>query len=96
MAIADPPQLVAELFRAALGGAGHLVHGAIEVRHTTRLEAATLQPESTPRPPRVVLAEHDSPPLSEAIKVVNKESENLHAEMLLRTLGRVGEITGQP
>jgi D-alanyl-D-alanine carboxypeptidase/D-alanyl-D-alanine-endopeptidase (penicillin-binding protein 4) len=39
--------------------------------------------------PRVVLAEHDSPPLSQAIKAVNKESENLHAEMLLRTLGRV-------
>ena len=36
-----------------------------------------------------MLAEHTSPPLSEAIKVVNKESENLHAEMLLRTLGRV-------
>jgi D-alanyl-D-alanine carboxypeptidase/D-alanyl-D-alanine-endopeptidase (penicillin-binding protein 4) len=36
----------------------------------------------------VVLAEHSSPALSEAIKVVNKESENLHAEMLLRTLGR--------
>jgi D-alanyl-D-alanine carboxypeptidase/D-alanyl-D-alanine-endopeptidase (penicillin-binding protein 4) len=36
-----------------------------------------------------VLAEHTSPPLSEAIKVVNKESENLHAEMLLRTLGHV-------
>ena len=27
--------------------------------------------------------------MPEAIKVINKESENLHAEMLLRTLGRV-------
>ena len=49
-------------------------------------------PESFPQPAsRVVLAEHDSPPLREAIKVINKESQNLHAEMLLRTLGRVVE-----
>ena len=34
-----------------------------------------------------VLAVHDSPPLSEIVKVVNKESQNLHAEMLLRLLG---------
>ena len=42
----------------------------------------------------MVLAEHDSPPLREAIKVINKESQNLHAEMLLRTLGRVVDNYG--
>lgn len=89
VAILNPPQLVAELFRHALEAQGIVVKGGVEVRHATRLEAAS-QPETFPQSTsRVVLAEHDSPPLREAIKVINKESQNLHAEMLLRTLGRV-------
>jgi D-alanyl-D-alanine carboxypeptidase/D-alanyl-D-alanine-endopeptidase (penicillin-binding protein 4) len=94
VAIANPPQLVAEQFRAALQARGIVVQGAIEVRHFTRLEATSLPNPVSPSSPRVVLAEHTSPPLSEAIKVVNKESENLHAEMLLRTLGRVQNNQG--
>jgi D-alanyl-D-alanine carboxypeptidase/D-alanyl-D-alanine-endopeptidase (penicillin-binding protein 4) len=89
VAILNPPRLVAELFRHALEAQGIVVKGEVEVRHSTRLEAAS-QPATFPQTPsRVVLAEHDSPPLREAIKVINKESQNLHAEMLLRTLGRV-------
>jgi D-alanyl-D-alanine carboxypeptidase/D-alanyl-D-alanine-endopeptidase (penicillin-binding protein 4) len=34
-----------------------------------------------------VLALHDGPPLAEVLKGVNKPSQNLHAEMLLRLLG---------
>ncbi len=94
VAILNPPQLVAELFRRILEAQGIVVKGEIEVRHTTRLEAAS-HPESFPQPAsRVVLAQHDSPPLREALKVINKESQNLHAEMLLRTLGRVVENYG--
>ncbi|MGD1100872.1 MAG: D-alanyl-D-alanine carboxypeptidase/D-alanyl-D-alanine-endopeptidase [Terriglobia bacterium] len=89
VAIANPPLLVAEQFRAALRARGIVVQGPIEVRHFTRLEAASSPNPAPPSSARVVLAEHTSPPLSEAIKVVNKESENLHAEMLLRTLGHV-------
>ncbi len=88
IAIANPPQLMAEQFRAALRARGIALDGPIEVRHFTPLEAASLPNPAPPSSARVVLAEHTSPPLSEAIKVVNKESENLHAEMLLRTLGR--------
>ena len=87
IAIANPPRLMAEQFRAALRARGIVVEGPIEVRHLTRLEAASLPNPAPPSSRRVVLAEHTSPPLSEAIKVVNKESENLHVEMLLRTLG---------
>ena len=36
----------------------------------------------------VLLAEHDSLPLALDIPVINKVSQNLHAEMLLRLLGR--------
>ena len=34
-----------------------------------------------------VLAVHESPPLAELLKPVNKDSQNLHAELLLRLLG---------
>jgi len=34
-----------------------------------------------------LLAEHQSPPLIRALEIINKQSQNLHAEMLLRTLG---------
>ena len=89
VAIANPPELMAELFEKALEAQGIAVKGQIAVRRSTRLEAASSPAPPPATPPRIVVAEYVSPPLSEAIKPVNKESENLHAEMLLRTLGRV-------
>jgi D-alanyl-D-alanine carboxypeptidase/D-alanyl-D-alanine-endopeptidase (penicillin-binding protein 4) len=88
VAIAHPAQLVGELFRQALEGAGIVVRGGVQVRHVTRLEEATAS--RTPSQPSscVVLAEHDSQPLREMVKVTNKESRNFYAEMFLRTLGR--------
>jgi D-alanyl-D-alanine carboxypeptidase/D-alanyl-D-alanine-endopeptidase (penicillin-binding protein 4) len=94
IAIANPPELLAERFRAALQARGIVVPGPIEVHHLSRLDAASLPIPAASTSPRAVLAEHNSPPLREAIKVVNKESENLHAEMLLRTLGRVKNKQG--
>ncbi|HEV2287948.1 MAG TPA: D-alanyl-D-alanine carboxypeptidase/D-alanyl-D-alanine-endopeptidase [Candidatus Acidoferrales bacterium] len=49
-------------------------------------QAMNTAPDST------VLAERDSPPLIEIIRVLNKVSENLHAEILLRAIAR--EKTG--
>ena len=46
------------------------------------------------RPQPVVLAAHDSPPLGLDIRVINKVSQNLHAEMLLRLLGREQGASG--
>lgn len=87
VAIANPPQLIGELFRRALEARGVKVRGWVEVHHLARIEAAALQ-DPFPKPPRrVVLAQHVSLPLREDIKVINKVSQNLHAEMLLRTLG---------
>jgi D-alanyl-D-alanine carboxypeptidase/D-alanyl-D-alanine-endopeptidase (penicillin-binding protein 4) len=88
VAIARPPQLVGELFRQALEEAGIAVRGGVEVHYVTRLEAAIATPPPLQLSPRVVLAEHDSQPLREIVKATNKESRNLFAEMLLRTLGR--------
>jgi D-alanyl-D-alanine carboxypeptidase/D-alanyl-D-alanine-endopeptidase (penicillin-binding protein 4) len=43
---------------------------------------------SAPLPPGArVLAAHDGPSMAEMVRVVNKESQNLHAEMLLRLVG---------
>jgi serine-type D-Ala-D-Ala carboxypeptidase/endopeptidase (penicillin-binding protein 4) len=39
-------------------------------------------------PQPLVLADHDSQPLMQDIKVINKVSQNLHAELMLRLLGR--------
>jgi serine-type D-Ala-D-Ala carboxypeptidase/endopeptidase (penicillin-binding protein 4) len=40
------------------------------------------------QPSPVVLAEHESQPLLETIRLTNKISHNLHAELLLRAVGR--------
>ncbi len=75
-AVEDPARYAATVFGEVLRARGLLVMG----------EVATT---SDPLPAGVrVLAAHDSPPLSEMIKVVNKESQNLHTEMLLRLLGQ--------
>jgi len=88
ISIADPPQYIGKMFRKLLEQRGVRVDGQVVVRELTQAEAdreGTLQkPEH-----RFVLAEHDSLPLREDIKVTLKVSQNLHAEMLLRTMSRV-------
>ena len=88
IAIQDPPQLIGELFRKALEARGITARGSVVVHHVTRIEAAASDNPFPPAPTRVILAEHVSPPLAEGLKVLAKASQNLHAEMLLRTLGR--------
>ena len=46
----------------------------------------------TPTP--IILAEHISVPLSFDVQVINKVSQNLHAEMMLRLLGREKGTSG--
>ena len=88
VAIAHPAQLMGELFRKTLEGAGTVVKGGVQVRQATQLEAALAIRTPAQATPRLLLAEHDSQPLREIVKLTNKESRNLYAEMLLRTLGR--------
>lgn len=88
VSIADPPRLAGELFRGALAARGITVRGQVKVLELSRVEAATIVDPFVSPPPRIALAEHDSLPLREEIKVINKVSQNLHVEMLLRTMGR--------
>jgi len=92
VAVDDPSELIGDLFLRALNERDVLVRGRVVARHLTRAEAVMRPENVTVTPPRVVLAEHVSLPLRESIKVTNKTSHNLHAEMLLRTLGR--EVKG--
>ncbi len=46
--------------------------------------------------PRAILAEHISIPLGDSVKLVNKISQNLHTEMLLRTAARQSGLWAKP
>jgi serine-type D-Ala-D-Ala carboxypeptidase/endopeptidase (penicillin-binding protein 4) len=88
VAIPDPPRLAAELFKRDLEALGITIRGQVRVLELPRFQAANMEDSLARDPGRVVLAEHVSLPLRDAIKVVNKVSQNLHAEMLLRVIGR--------
>ncbi|HET7842460.1 MAG TPA: D-alanyl-D-alanine carboxypeptidase/D-alanyl-D-alanine-endopeptidase [Terriglobia bacterium] len=88
VAIADPPRLAAEIFKRALEARGVKVQGGIKTLELTRVEAAGRADPFRSEQTRAILAEHRSLPLSNDITVINKISQNLHAEMLLRTLAR--------
>jgi len=81
------------MFRKLLEERGVKVDGQVVVREVTPAEAAS-RPEPLQPVKRVVLAEHDSLPLSQDVKVTLKVSQNLHAEMLLRTMSRVLDHQG--
>ncbi len=86
VSIEHPPQLAGEIFRKALEAHGIAVRGPVSVAEVTRPEAAMSPGVFPPAPHAVVLAQHDSLPLREDIKLTLKVSQNLHADMLLRTL----------
>jgi serine-type D-Ala-D-Ala carboxypeptidase/endopeptidase (penicillin-binding protein 4) len=84
----DKPSLVTTtMFKEELKKHGITVSGKVDVIHSGDLP-------STPRDYWKLLAEHVSPPLIRALEIINKRSENLHAEMLLRTLGAEFKGTG--
>src|ERR1700746_2140718 len=102
LAIEDPAAFAAELFRSLLEKRGITVYGRERTHHTELAGLATFSVTATaearggegdmPRPgqlsPSMVLAMFESKPLLEDIRVINKVSQNLHAEILSRLLGR--------
>lgn len=77
LAVDDPALAAARLLTEALRRRGVRVDGEAEARHRT------LEQEPEPAWP-VELAAVESAPLGELAQVVNKVSQNLHAELLLR------------
>ncbi len=89
LAVDEPAEFAAAAFRALLEARGVRVEGSLRVHHATpTVEAPEITRAEDAAEARTVLAEHLSLPLSEGVKVILKESQNLHAEMLLRLLGR--------
>jgi serine-type D-Ala-D-Ala carboxypeptidase/endopeptidase (penicillin-binding protein 4) len=83
-ALEDPALYAATVFGEVLAARGIVVAGPVET-------------SSQPLPVALrVLATHDSPTLLEILKAVNKTSQNLHAEMMLRLLGARKRGTGSP
>lgn len=82
VAIDEPALVIGELFRRSLEARGVRIFGTVRARHFP-LSGTTPPKEEDP-----VLADHESLPLSEDLKVINKVSQNLHAEMIFRLLGR--------
>ncbi len=103
LTIQDPAEYAARLLRELLKERGVQVLGGVKVRHTEMMTLPLPKPGEKPQPtpPKPmaepaapapgthVLAEHISRPLVDDLKVTDKVSQNLHAELLLRLLGRL-------
>jgi D-alanyl-D-alanine carboxypeptidase/D-alanyl-D-alanine-endopeptidase (penicillin-binding protein 4) len=91
--IDDPAHYAAWRFKSLLGARGVKVAGKVEARH--RLFGPGDDPDKrggapVARPPRAEpLARLVPPPLAEDLTRINKESQNLHAELMIRRLGLV-------
>jgi D-alanyl-D-alanine carboxypeptidase/D-alanyl-D-alanine-endopeptidase (penicillin-binding protein 4) len=79
LAIEEPALHAATLLKAMLEQRGMEISGGVRARHD-----AIIAEGITP----TVLVEHVSIPLSDSVKLVNKISQNLHTEVLLRTAMR--------
>jgi D-alanyl-D-alanine carboxypeptidase/D-alanyl-D-alanine-endopeptidase (penicillin-binding protein 4) len=86
LAIEEPAQHAAAVLKRLLEERGVRVAGVARARHNH------VEPGGDP----VVLAEHVSVPLGDALKLVNKISQNLHTEMLLRTVARQSGVWATP
>jgi D-alanyl-D-alanine carboxypeptidase/D-alanyl-D-alanine-endopeptidase (penicillin-binding protein 4) len=89
IAVEEPAEYWAAVFKRLLEARGVRIYGAARAVHAP-LSLAPLAPNvkvEVMREPAEVLAEHRSAPLIEAVRVVNKISQNLHAELLLRAAG---------
>jgi serine-type D-Ala-D-Ala carboxypeptidase/endopeptidase (penicillin-binding protein 4) len=98
LAMTSPAETTARALKNLLEQRGVKITGTVRVVHALPPETsdengfAPPVPEPQPSaagPDPFVLAEHVSPPLIESIRLTNKISQNLHAELLLRTVARV-------
>ena len=103
LAVQDPAQFTATAFKQALQDRGVAVKGTASARHrdsedtgdfageraqTVKLAPVSLSTVSQPVENRRVLAARISVPIGQDIMVTNKTSQNLHAELLFRLLGK--------
>ena len=92
LSVHDPALWAAKIFLDALKKRGIVITGQAQGRDSRHPRSQRFDPSQA-----VELAGVTSQPLSEIARKTNKESNNLYAELILRTLGRErGEMLGQP
>lgn len=79
LAVGDPALYAAQVLQAALLERGVAIHGNAVAEHRFPDEA-----NATPTALPLIFAQHQSPPLFDLLQVVDKVSQNLHAEIFLR------------
>jgi len=110
MAVEDPAEFTAGALLVALRGRGVTVNGEAVAGHRLPiatgafasqrseplpvLARADLRTVAAPLEDRRVLARHVSVPVAQDVTVINKVSQNLHAELLLRLLGKIHGADG--
>ena len=104
LAIDDPADFTVRLFRQLLEQRGITIYGRSRTHHTELASTQTFSVTSlasgggdTSRPPNLsplVLASYQSQPLTQDLRVINKVSQNLHAELMLRLLGKEKGTSG--
>ncbi len=87
LAIHDPAEHAAAMLTRLLVARGVKVSGVSRAAHVAEPVGAA---------PRMVLSEHVSVPLGDSVKLVNKISQNLHTEMLLRAAARNTAVWNTP
>jgi D-alanyl-D-alanine carboxypeptidase/D-alanyl-D-alanine-endopeptidase (penicillin-binding protein 4) len=93
--VEDPAQFAALALRAALGRRGVAVNGAAIAEHLYPDTLADLDHAPEPAPlAGIELARRVSAPLLEDLRITAKVSQNLHAEMALRAVGRARRNVG--
>jgi len=110
ISIEDPAEFTAALFREILVKHGIAVNGKAHARHGelaqffdqnqtadaggNSIHCCANSVAAIAAPPSQVLAEHVSLALLEDVRVTNKTSQNLHAELALRLVGRLNNGDG--
>src|ERR1700761_4060273 len=104
LAIDDPAEYAARSLMAVLAARGVTVSGTSHARHRFSTETreyhelqampepvipSTLSTVAAPPEGRRILASHLSVPMVEDLTLTNKVSQNLHAELIQRLLGRI-------
>jgi D-alanyl-D-alanine carboxypeptidase/D-alanyl-D-alanine-endopeptidase (penicillin-binding protein 4) len=103
LALDDPAAFTAAAFKEALRSRGVTVQGSAQSRHrlsndTTEFSVERAQPLkltrlslptiAAPLDGRKILATRISVPIAQEVAIINKVSQNLHADLLLRLLGK--------
>ncbi len=95
ISVEDPALFAADALRTALQQRGVTVTGAATSEHLHPSDVSDLTQAPAPAEPAgIELARHVSAPLLEDLRVTDKVSQNLHAELTLRAVGRARRNLG--